>query len=82
MKTEYWTYEKIVQCFSCTQIKDTNKAYGLELEALYTISSNTWIELLTKKFNERVVPIDSAFEQVDAARKALGIWRKTKLWWI
>lgn len=63
--------------FHAAQIKATNKAYGLELESLYTISSNTLDRAPYEKvYNERVVPIDSAFEQVDAARKALGIYEE------
>lgn len=61
--------------FHINQVASVNKAYGLELEALYTVESNSLDRLPYEKvYNERVVPIDEAFEQVDEARKKLGIY--------
>ena len=52
-----------------------NRGYGLSLNSLYTLKTVESDRAPYKKiYNEKVVPNEDAFNQIDQARKALGIY--------
>lgn len=56
-------------------ILSLNKGYGLSLNSLYNIETTELDrQPYNKVYNERIVPNESAFNQIDEARKKLGIY--------
>ena len=67
-KQEFDAYHK-------EEIRKVNDAYGLLLEKLYNIETTELDrQPYEKVYNERVVPIEEAFNAIDEARKELGIY--------